>query len=57
VEATVSVFSRMGQVYESASPSLRTRMLEPLMRPLGVLSLMALSNGAFAGIRFTQTFH
>jgi hypothetical protein len=47
----------MGQVYESASPSLRTRMLEPLMHPLGVLSLMAVANGAFAGIRFTQSFH
>jgi hypothetical protein len=53
----VSVFSHIGQVYESASPSLRTRMLELLMRPLGVLSLMAVANGAFAGVRFTQSFH
>jgi hypothetical protein len=57
VEPTVSVYSRIGQVYESASPSLRARMLELLMHPLGVLSLMAVGNGAFAEIRFTQSFH
>ncbi len=46
-----SVPTLIGQVYESAPPSLRARILEQLMRPLGILSLMAIANGVFASIR------
>jgi hypothetical protein len=51
VEPNTSVPHLIGQVYESAPPSLRARMLEHLMRPLGILSLMAIANGVFASIR------
>jgi hypothetical protein len=42
----------IGQVYEVAPAPERGRMLELLMRPLGVLSLVAVANGIFAAIRF-----
>lgn len=42
----------VGQVYEQAPVSERSRMLEHLLRPLGVLSLLAVANGIFAKIRF-----
>jgi hypothetical protein len=41
----------IGQVYEIAPLTLRARIIEQLMRPLGVLGLMAVANGVFAGIR------
>lgn len=50
-EPTLSVPRLIGQVYESAPPSLRARILEHLMRPLGILSLMAVASGVFASIR------
>jgi hypothetical protein len=51
VEPNTSVPNLIGQVFESAPPSVRARMLEHLMRPLGILSLMAIANGVFASIR------
>jgi len=42
----------VGQVYELAPPAERRRLLEHLIRPLGVLSLVAVANGIFASIRF-----
>lgn len=42
----------VGQVYEIAPPAVRTRLLEHLLKPLGVLSLVAIANGIFATIRF-----
>jgi len=42
----------VGQVYEIAPPTERTRLLEHLLKPLGVLSLVAIANGIFATIRF-----
>lgn len=42
----------IGQVYEVAPAAERGRMLELLMRPLGVLSLVAVAHGIFAAIRF-----
>ena len=42
----------VGQVYEFAPPAERRRLLEHLIRPLGVLSLVAVANGIFASIRF-----
>lgn len=46
-----SVPELIGQVYESAPPNLRARMLEHLIRPLGILSLIAVADGVFASIR------
>lgn len=48
----VSVPHLVGKVYESAPPAERSRLLEHLMRPLGVLSLAAVANGVFAKLRF-----
>lgn len=42
----------VGQVYESAAPAEKSRLLEYLLKPLGVLSLVAVANGIFANIRF-----
>lgn len=42
----------VGQVYELAPPEDRRNMLEQLLRPLGVLSLVAVAHGVFASIRF-----
>ncbi len=42
----------VAEVYETALPSDRGHMLEQLLRPLGVLSLMAIADGVFAKIRF-----
>lgn len=48
----ISIAQLVGQVYESAPPAERSRLLEHLLRPLGVLSLVAVANGIFASIRF-----
>ena len=42
----------VGQVYETAPPVERCRLLEQLMEPIGVLSLVAIANGVFAKIWF-----
>lgn len=42
----------VGQVYAIAPPTVRRRLLEHLLKPLGVLSLVAIANGIFATIRF-----
>lgn len=42
----------IAEVYEMAPPADRRRMLEQLLRPLGVLSLVAIAHGVFASIRF-----
>ncbi len=42
----------VGEVYAIAPPTVRTRLLEHLLKPLGVLSLVAVANGIFANIRF-----
>ncbi|QHE86154.1 hypothetical protein [Hydrogenophaga sp. BPS33] len=42
----------VAEVYETALPSDRGHMLEQLLRPLGVLSLVAIADGIFAKIRF-----
>ena len=42
----------VGQVYEIAPPAERRRLLEHLIRPLGVLSLVAVANGIFASLRY-----
>jgi hypothetical protein len=48
----ISIAQLVGQVYECAAPAERSRLLEHLMKPLGVLSLVAVANGIFAKIRF-----
>jgi hypothetical protein len=47
----------VGQVYETAPANERCRMLEQLMKPLGVLSLVAVANGVFAKIWFRSGWH
>lgn len=42
----------VGAVYEAAPPAERSRLLAHLIKPLGVLSLVAVANGIFASIRF-----
>src|SRR5450830_2024112 len=48
----ITIAQLVGQVYEFAPPAERSRLLEQLLRPLGVLSLVAVANGIFAKIRF-----
>ena len=48
----ISIAQLVGQVYEFAPPAERSRLLEHLLKPLGVLSLVAVANGIFASIRF-----
>jgi len=42
----------VAEVYQTALPTDRGHMLEQLLRPLGVLSLVAIADGVFAKIRF-----
>jgi hypothetical protein len=42
----------VGEVFESAPPVERAQLLEHLLRPLGVLSLVAVANGVFAKVLF-----
>ncbi len=42
----------VADVYQSAPAVERSRLLEHLMRPLGVLSLAVVANGIFAKLRF-----
>lgn len=42
----------VGKIYEAAPPTMRVRMLETLLRPLGVLALVGVCNGLFAKIWF-----
>lgn len=44
----------VGQVYATASPPVRGRLLEFLMRPLGVLALVPIADGIFSSIRFRK---
>ena len=50
--AEAEIAQLVGQVYAIAPPTVRTRLLEHLLKPLGVLSLVAVANGIFASIRF-----
>lgn len=42
----------IAEVFETAPLTLRAKLLEQLIRPLGVLALVAIANGIFAKIRF-----
>jgi len=48
----VSLPHLVGKVYESAPAVERSRLLEHLMRPLGVLSMAVVANGIFSKLRF-----
>jgi hypothetical protein len=50
-EPCLSLPKLIGQVYESAPLTLRARIIEQLMRHMGVLGLAAVANGIFAAIR------
>jgi hypothetical protein len=47
-----SIPELVAEVYESAPAAERGRLLEVLMRPLGVLSLFGIAGGVFANVRF-----
>lgn len=52
-QATETALAQLiAEVYETAPPAERSRLLEHLLRPLGVLSLVAIADGIFAKIRF-----
>lgn len=51
--AGMTLAQLVGQVYEGAPVAERSRLLAQLMKPLGVLSLMAVANGVFAKLRFS----
>ncbi len=42
----------VGQVYEAAPPTEQSRLVGHLLRPLGLLSLVAVANGIFAKVWF-----
>jgi hypothetical protein len=52
--AEVPIAQLVAQVYETAPAALRVNLLEQLLKPLGILSLMAIANGVFARIRFSS---
>ncbi len=43
---------RLGELFEAASPEVRLKIVEHLIRPLGVLPLVTVADGIFAKIRF-----
>lgn len=51
-DSEISIAQLVGQVYETAPALEKSRLLEHLLKPLGVLSLVAVANGIFAKIRF-----
>lgn len=48
----LSIAQLVGQVYESSPPAVQKRLLAQLIKPLGLLSLVAVANGIFASLRF-----
>jgi hypothetical protein len=54
LEAGNSVPVLVGKVYEVASPMERGRLLEHLLKPLGVLALVAIANGIFARLTWVN---
>ena len=50
--AEARIANLVGQVYAIAPPAERRRLLEYLIKPLGVLSVVAVANGIFANMRF-----
>lgn len=50
----IQIAQLVAQVYETAPPAVRINLLEQLLKPLGVLSLMAVADGVFAKMRFSS---
>lgn len=50
--ADIVIPQLVAKVYEAATENDRAHLIEQLLRPLGVLSLMAIAGGIFAKIRF-----
>ena len=48
----ITIAQLVGEVYEAVPAVEKIRLLEQLLRPLGVLALVAVANGIFARIRF-----
>ncbi len=46
----------LGRVYAEAPASLKSRLLEQLLKPLGLLSLAAVCNGAFANVALNRSW-
>jgi hypothetical protein len=53
----ISVSKLIGTIYEAAPTAERCRIIEYLMKPLGVLSLVGVCNGVFAKIWFRNGWH
>jgi hypothetical protein len=52
-----SISGLVGEVYESAPPIERGRLLEQLLRPLAILSLFGIAGGIFARPRMRGGWH
>ena len=46
-----SIAQLLGDAFETASPPDRVRLLEPLLRTLGILPVASVASGIFAGLR------
>jgi hypothetical protein len=46
-----SIPQLVGDVFDAASAPDRARLIEPLLRPLGILSVVTVAGGIFAGLR------
>lgn len=53
----ISISHLVARIYEAASVRDRCHLLEHLMKPLGVLSLVTVANGFFAKIWFRSGWH
>ncbi len=53
----VTIPALVAEIYEAAPAEDRCHLVEVLLRPLGVLSLVAIANGVFAKIRFRNAGH
>lgn len=51
-----SIAQLVGEVFAAAPPAEKSRLLAHLMKPLGLLSLVAIANGIFAKIRFRASW-
>ncbi|WP_066265680.1 hypothetical protein [Hydrogenophaga palleronii] len=54
---THSIPELVAEVYEAAPPAERSRLLEQLLRPLGLLSLFGIAGGVFGQLRFRHGWH
>lgn len=52
ISITQLVGQLVGQVYEAAPAAERSHLLQHLLRPMGVLSVVAVANGIFSGFLF-----